>query len=135
STAIIDPAPNFAASFAARQIDVAVDPLCTETAAPACAPSAATAAPFAGASTFICCEPVASAIVSFVQLRNSKLRRASRVSRTCSKVLAGIPVNTGLDLLRDWRLKPWIHPRSIQGGGGESRINPPCAAGSKTTGV
>ncbi len=64
----------------------------------ACAPSAAGAAPLAGASRFICCDPVASAMVSLVQLRNWKLTCASSVSRTCSSAAAGMPVSTAVDL-------------------------------------
>ena len=85
-------------------MNVAVDPACTLTAATAWAPSAACAAPLAGASRFMCCEPVASAMVSFVQLRNWKLTWASRVSRTWSSVAAGMPVNTAAVLLPGLRV-------------------------------
>ena len=44
-------------------------------------------------------------MVSLVQLRNSKLTCASSVSRTCSSVAAGMPVNTGAVLLAGLRVK------------------------------
>src|ERR1035437_9221958 len=101
---MIDPAENLAASVDDRAMNVAVDPLCAVTAAAACAPAAAADAQLAGASRFRCCEPVARAIVNFVQLRNSKLTCASSVSRTCSCVPAGIPVNTAAVLLPGLRV-------------------------------
>ncbi len=53
----------------------------------------------------MCCEPVASAIVSLVQLMNSKLTCASSDARTCSSGAAGIPVSNGADLLTGFRVK------------------------------
>jgi len=46
---MMEPAANLAASAAANAMNVAVDPDCTLTAATACAPSAAGAAPLAAA--------------------------------------------------------------------------------------
>ena len=87
-------------------MDAAVDPLWIVIGVAAGPPSAAGAAPAAGASTFMCCEPVASAIVSLVQLRNWKLTWASRLSRTCASGAAGIPVITAADLLAVVRVNP-----------------------------
>src|ERR1700739_2841584 len=113
----------------------AVDPLWIVTAGVALAPSAARGALLAGASKFMCCEPVARAMVSFVQLRNSKLTCASRDSRVCSSGEAGIPVKIGPLLLADLRVKFSIHPISIHGEGGASRLNEPNCDGSKSTGA
>src|SRR5690242_20577082 len=106
-----EPAVNMAASAAVRLMVVAVDPDWMETADAACAPSAAGDAPDAGASRFMCCAPVARAMVSLVQLRNSKRTLASRDSRTCSRGEAGMPVSTVADLLDALRVKFWIQPR------------------------
>ncbi len=114
---------------------VAVDPLCTTTAGAAAAPSAAGVAPLAGTSRFMCCEPVASAIVSFVQLRNSKLTCASSVSRTWSSGAAGMPVITGALLPSGLRAKFWMNPKSIHGAGGDARLKLPSLAASNSTGV
>ena len=103
---MIDPDANFAASAVASVIVVAVEPLCGITAGKACAPVASGAAPFAGASKFMCCDPVARAIVSLVQLKNSRYTCASSVSRTCSNTAAGIPVNKVEVLLEALRANP-----------------------------
>ena len=83
----------------------------------------------------MCCEPVASAMVSFVQLRNSQLTCASTVSRVCSSVAAGMPVRICADLLADFRAKFFSHPSEIHGAGGVSSENRPISAGSKTAGT
>src|SRR5579875_280053 len=131
----MEPGENLAASEDASRMLVAVEPDCGVTAADGSAPSAAGAAPLAGASRFMCCDAVARAIVSLVQLRNSKLTCAPRVSRTCSSGAAGMPVDSGAVLLAGLRAKFWIHPRLIHGAGGASRLKRPCSEGSKSAGV
>src|SRR3954451_11718758 len=132
---MIEPAAKASASPGPSRIDVAVDPFWIGTAGAACAPSGLDVPPFAAASTFMCCDPVASAIVSLVQLRNWKLTCASILSRICSSVEAGMPVITTPDLLVEVRVNSWIDPRLIQGAGGASRLKPPCCDGSKNTGA
>src|SRR5207248_11400492 len=90
--------------------------------------------PLAGASIFMCWEPVAKAMLSFVQLRNWKLTSASRLSRTCSSAAAGIPVITVPDLPAAVRVNAWIQPRLIHGAGGASRSKPLSTDGSNDTG-
>src|SRR5579863_10154614 len=131
---MIDPDLICAASAAARAICVAVEPPCTVIAGAAVAPSAAGEAPLAGASRFMCCDLVAKAIVNFVQLRNSRLTCAASDSRTCSRGDAGMPVISCDVWLDEDRTKFRIHPRSIHGLGGASRLKLPCCEGSKVAG-
>src|SRR6185312_649800 len=115
---------------------VAVEPeACRPTAVAAFAPEPFAAAPAAGASRFMCCEPHDSAIESLPHVLKRKDTLASTVSFTWNSAIAGLPTASPEILLSDFRLKSSIHPRSTHGSGGASSANPPFIEGSNTVGV
>ncbi len=129
------PALNCAASEAANITVVGVDPVCTVTAGRACAPSAEELRPRLERAGSCAASPwpVPSSTWSSLEIRGPPGPPASR--EPVRVLYPGSPVMTGDVLLPGLRMKPWIHPKSIHGGGGASRLKPPCSAGSKRTGV
>src|SRR6185437_698265 len=105
---------------------VAVEPEAARLAAAiAFDPDPFAAAPAAGVSRFMCCDPAESAIESLLHVLNRNETLASTVSFTWNSVTAGLPVARPDNLLSDFRVNSSIHPRSIHGAGGASSANCP----------
>src|SRR5580698_6826200 len=126
----MSPAANPEVSFNARKVDVEPEAARFTAVAPF-APDPFSTAPAAGARRFMCCEPAESAIVSLLQVLKRRDTLASTISFTWYCVVPGEPTTRGAVLLNDLRLKSSIHPRSIQGAGGEDSANWPFTEGSK----